>query len=561
MNSKNKSRIPIVDSFNDKNIKIFALGGLGEIGRNMYCIECDDELIIIDSGIMFPDAGFGIDYIIPDYTYLINNEYKIKALFITHGHEDHIGGIPHLLSKVNIPVVYAAGIAVDLIQEKVNEYAQISINLEKYDGDTVIKYRNFTVSFFHTNHSVPDSYGIAVKTRLGYILHTGDFKFDFSPLNDPTDYAKLTKYSEEGVLLLLSDSTNANVKKFSLSEKKIGESIRKIFADIKGRILISTFASNVYRVQQIVEASVACNRKIIVYGRSMEKTIKVALQNGYINAPEDTIITNRDLPNFNDEELTIITTGSQGEPLAALSRIANGVHKKIQIKEGDTIIFSSSAIPGNQESINKIINMLYHAGADVIVNSPFTDTHTSGHASELELQIMLNLVKPKYFMPIHGEYSMQSRHIELAIETGVPKENCYLLDNGDVLTFTDKKVFCLYQVPTSDVYIDENCVDVDASLIKERKLLAEDGLITIIFSINDTNSLLNTTIETIGYTANNDRSIETLKNIASSLYNEYYELEDPQGLFVNSFVTNELSTFIENKTGRKPLIIINIMNC
>jgi len=557
MNSKSKSRIPIVDSFNDSNIKIFALGGLGEIGRNMYCVECEDELIIIDSGIMFPDTGFGIDYIIPDYTYLINNEHKIKALFITHGHEDHIGGIPHLLSKVNIPVVYAAGIAVDLIQEKINEYARITINLQEYNGDSIINYNNFTVSFFHTNHSVPDSFGIAIKTRLGYIIHTGDFKFDFSPLNEPTDFSKLTKYSEEGVLCLLSDSTNANVKKFSVSEKKIGESIRNIFADIKGRIIISTFASNVYRVQQIIEASVACNRKVIVYGRSMEKTIKVALKNGYINAPEDTIITNRDLPNFSDEELTIITTGSQGEPLAALSRIAQGVHKKIKIKPGDTIIFSSSAIPGNQESINKIVNMLYHAGADVILNSPFTDTHTSGHASETELQIMLNLVKPKYFMPIHGEYSMQNRHIELAIETGVLKENCFLLDNGDVLTFTEDRAFNFYKVQTSDVYIDENCVDVETSLIRERKFLADDGAITIVYSIKQPNILTNITIETCGFAnTNNDYLIE----IAEDAYYDYINSDESKNQQLNSYIMNEVGNFIERKSQRKPVVIVMVVH-
>ena len=346
---KNRNQIPVVNSFNDENIKVFALGGLGEVGKNMYCIESGNELIIIDSGIMFPDSGFGIDYIIPDYTYLKNNQHKIKALFITHGHEDHIGGIPHLLAQVHIPVIYAAGLAVELIKNKMSEYIRQDYNIQEFTSDTIIKYNNFTVSFFSTNHSIPDSYGIAIKTKLGYILHTGDFKIDFTPLGHTTDFSKITSYAKEGVLCLLADSTNALVNKFSISEKKVGESIRNIFSNIKGRILIATFASNVYRVQQIIEASLENDRKVIVFGRSMEKTIKVALKNGYIKAKEGSIITSKDLAWVDDDKLTIITTGSQGEPLAALSRIALGVHKQIKIKEGDTIIFSSSAIPGNQE--------------------------------------------------------------------------------------------------------------------------------------------------------------------------------------------------------------------
>ncbi len=563
MNSRNKNQIPIIKSFNDNNIKVFALGGLGEVGRNMYCVECENELIIIDSGIMFPDTGFGIDYVIPDYTYLIDNEYKIKALFITHGHEDHIGGIPHLLSKVKIPVVYAAGIAVDLIKGKMSEYANLSINLQEYTANTIIDYNNFSISFFNTNHSVPDSYGIAIKTRLGYIIHTGDFKFDFSPLNAPTDFSKLTKYADEGVLCLLSDSTNANVKKFSLSEKKIGESIKNIFSTIKGRILISTFASNVYRVGQIIEASIACDRKVIVYGRSMEKTVRVALKNGYINAPNDSIITNKDLQNIDDDKLTIITTGSQGEPLAALSRISQGIHKQIKIKSGDTIIFSSSAIPGNQQSINKIINRLYHAGADVIVNSPFTDTHTSGHASETELQIMLNLVKPKYFMPIHGEFSMQNRHIELAIETGVPKENCFLMDNGDVLTFTDEKVFQLYAVQTSDVFIDEDYIDVDGALIKERKLLSEDGIVIVTYTVRNNHRLLKTSIDSCGFISNKnaEKIIKSIQIKAKNLFMTYFkdeEIKSSQSL--NSYVVMEISNFIQLKTDRRPIVIMLMMH-
>ena len=356
----------------------------------------------------------------------------------------------------------------------------------------------------------------------------------------------------------MSDSTNANVKKFSVSEKVIGESIRNIFTGISGRILISTFASNVYRVQQIVEASIACGRKIIVYGRSMEKTIKIALKNGYIKAPEDAIITNRDLQTIDDDKLTIITTGSQGEPLAALSRISRGIHKQIKIKPGDTIIFSSSAIPGNQSSINKIINRLYQAGADVIVNSPFTDTHTSGHASETELQIMLNLVKPQYFMPIHGEYSMQMRHIELAVATGVKKENCYLMDNGDVLTFADNKVFCLYAVPTSDVYIDEDYIDFESYLLKERKMMTDDGLVTIVYYCNSNGKLINTKIKSSGFLGGRNASLffSKLKTKAEYFFNKYQKNKENLRLpALNVYLSTELGYYIESKINSKPLIL------
>ena len=562
--TKNKNQIPIVDSFNDENIKVFALGGLGEVGKNMYCIECGKELIIIDSGIMFPDSGFGIDYVIPDYTYLINNQHKIKALFITHGHEDHIGGIPHLLSKVKVPVIYASGLAVELIKNKMSEYVKQDYTLQEYKSDTVITYQHFSVSFFSTNHSIPDSFGIAVKTKLGYILHTGDFKIDFTPLGHYTDFSKITGFAKEGVLCLLADSTNALVNNFSLSEKKIGESIRNIFSNIKGRILISTFASNVYRVQQIIEASIENDRKVIVYGRSMEKIVKVAIKNGYITVKPGTIITNKDLAGVPDDKLTIITTGSQGEPLAALSRISQGIHRQIKIKEGDTIVFSSSAIPGNQYSINQTINRLYRQGANVIVNSPLTDTHTTGHASEMELLMMLSLLKPKYFVAIHGEYSMQSRHIDLAVSTGVLRENCYLLENGDVLTFGENKVFKNCKVQTSNIYIDENYVDIDSSLIKERRILADEGLLSVVFSVDKNYNLLKSNVVTRGFIfmKNSDTLMRSIKQKSEDIYNYYHYNKNrlPQITFSN-YLISELSSFVKEKTERKPIIIPIIMPC
>lgn len=544
------------------NIKVFALGGLGEVGKNMYVIEQNDELLIIDSGILFPDDNYGVSDIIPDYTYLKQNEEKIQGLFITHGHEDHIGGIPFLLSQIKIPKVYASGLALGLIKNKMSEFARTNINLEEYNENSIYKFKNFTVSFFRTNHSIPDSFGIAIKTNCGYILHTGDFKFDFTPIGAQTDYAKITKYSEEGVQLLLSDSTNALVNNFTQSEKKVSKSILNILSQIKGRVIIATFASNVYRVQQIVEASIKCNRKIIVFGRSMEKTINVGQQLKYIKAPVGTFISVKDLPLYPPNRITILSTGTQGEPLAALSRIATGTHKHIKIIPNDTIIFSSSAIPGNQEDINKTINLLYHAGANVIINSPLTDTHTSGHASSSELQLMLCLARPKYFMPIHGEYIMQKRHIELAVETGIKRENCFILENGDILNLSYNKAEVKGKVTAGDVFIDNNNSIIDNNIIRERKLMSDEGLVSIVFIVKHNRLIANPKILSRGFIYMNS-SVELINSIETKAINAFKAYALSHKIFnsvtFKKYVTNELINFIYQKTEKKPLVIPIIM--
>lgn len=564
---KNRNQIPIIEKFNDNNIKIFALGGLGEVGKNMYVVECGKEILIIDCGIMFPDTGYGVDYVIQDYTYLINNKDKIKGLFITHGHEDHIGAIPHFLAQVDINAIYANGLAIDLIKDKLNHFNKESIEIIPFDKDSIFKYDNFEVSFFQTNHSIPDSFGIAIKTRLGYIIHTGDFKFDFTPVANPTEYDKLSNYGKEGVLCLLSDSTNALVPNFSVSERKVRASIDSIFSKITGRIIIATFASNVYRVKQIIEASIAQKRKVIFYGRSMEKTIRIAIKKGYIDAPDSTFINSNELQYISDDHITIITTGSQGEPLAALSRIADGTHNQIKIHKGDTIIFSSSVIPGNQESINRTINKLYKQGADVITNSPLGDTHTSGHASETELLIMLSLTKPKYFMPIHGEYSMQKRHIELAIQTGVEKDNCFLLENGKVLCFNENKAFALYNVISNDIAVDENDNIIDSHLLRERRQLTDEGLLTIIYTTNKFGDLLQApNIITRGfiYVKNSDLIMKAFKQKADELYRTYPIkpfMSQKDIIQRNNYIIEQMTSFVSYKTQRKPVIVPIFMTC
>lgn len=548
---------------NKNEIKVFALGGLGEVGKNMYVIEQNDEIIVIDSGILFPEESYGVNYIIPDYTYLKENEEKIIGLFITHGHEDHIGGIPYLLSQVKIPVVYTCGLATGLVKNKLASFPSLNQRIEEYNKDSIYNFNNFEVTFFRTNHSIPDSYGIAIKTAYGYILHTGDFKFDFTPIAEHTDYSKITKYSEKGIILLLSDSTNAGVSNFAPSERKIGKNINSIFSEIKGRVIISTFASNVYRVQQIVEASVKANRKVIVFGRSMEKTINVGQQLKYIKAPPGTFIYANQFPHFPPEKITILSTGSQGEPLAALSRIAEGTHKHIKIIPGDTIIFSSSAIPGNQESINRTINKLYKAGANVIVNSPLTDTHTTGHASDAELQLMLCLTRPKYFAPIHGQYAMQKRHIDLAIETGVKKENCFILSNGDVLIINKNGVQLSNKVKSGDIFIDHNNSIIDNNIIRERKSLSEEGMVSCIFVLKNNKLVKNPEILTRGfiYVNKSEVLINKIQEKSISAFKEYsFTHKKINTTVLKKHISNYLSTFIYELTERKPIIIPVIMD-
>lgn len=549
------------------DIKVYSLGGLGVVGMNMYVVETKDEIIIMDSGILFADdEANGVNYIIPDFTHLIKNEKKIVALLITHGHEDHIGALPFLLQKVKIPVIYANGIALGLIRNKMQEFPNVSYNLQAFKDDTELTFKSFSVTFFRTNHSIPDSYGIAIKTRLGYIVNTGDFKFDFSPIGEKSDYYKMTKLGKEGVLCLMADSTNADITQFSASERKIGETLNNLFSQIEGRIIVATFASNVYRVQQILEASINTNRDIIVFGHSMEKTIEVATKLKYITVPRSRIHFGRDLKKLENDRVTILCTGSQGEPLAALSKIANGTHKQIKLLPNDTIIFSSKPIPGNEQFINRNINKLVHAGAHVIKNSPLTDTHTTGHASQNEIRLMLTFMNPKYFMPVHGEYSMLKKHANIAMSMGIPKENCFVLEQGDVLAISSKNAKVLKgEIQASDVYLDASLSDVDSNILKERKRMSEGGLITVTFSINKEKKVLYPTkIVTRGFM---DPSLagdfnETIKKKANDIFqNALSAYKNINIKYIERQIGIGLSQFIYQKTERKPLIvaIVNII--
>ncbi len=475
-------------------ISIYALGGLGEVGKNMYCIENEQSIIIIDCGVRFPGEEYpGVDYIVPDFTHLKNNRNKIKALIITHGHEDHIGGIPFLIQNVNIPVIYAPRLAAALIKNKLEDFKLTTkVKIEEFDSDTVLNIFPYTVRFFRVTHSIPDSYGVCVDSTEGRIVSTGDFKVDLTPIGPDFELNKLAQFGNEGIDLLLSDSTNAEKEGYTPSEKNVLASIQDIFESVTGRLIISTFSSNISRIQQIMEVAVKHNRKIAIIGRSMEKAVEICRGFGYIKVPDDSLISTADIKNYKPSEILVICTGSQGEPTAAMSRIASGEHKELSIVPGDTVVFSSNPIPGNTIAIRRVINQLTRCGAEVITNSILSDIHSSGHPSKQELRLVLKLAKPKYFMPMHGDFRMLRIHAELAQTLGIPKENTFVLDNGDTLVLSNHTVKKGYPVERGNTYIDGSDINgLAPAVMADRKTLTDDGMLAIAIAVDSkTNTLL-----------------------------------------------------------------------
>lgn len=548
---------------NEKVTTIFALGGLGEVGKNMYVVQHEDEIIIIDAGVMFPESELlGIDYVIQDVTYLKQNEDKIKALFITHGHEDHIGGITFLLQNINIPVIYAPRIACDLIKNKFYDRNIGYKNLEVYDKDSVFKYKYFEISFVTTTHSIPDSFAIVIRTPNGIIFETGDFKFDLTPIGPMTDIHKMAALGSEGVKLLLSDSTNALSPGFSASESCVDEALSDVFARHNSRIILATFASNIYRIKHIVETCRKNNRKIVTFGRSMETAKEIALKNNLIT-DKTIFIEASEAKNLKKHEICILCTGSQGEPLAALSRIANGTHKQIELMPDDIVVFSSSPIPGNRASINRIINKLYLKGVKVYTNTELSDIHTSGHAKQEEQKWMLRIIKPEYFMPMHGEYRMLKTHGDLAIDCGIPKENIFICKNGDTVELTKDGARLGKRVQAGDVYVDGSRIgDIGSVVIKDRKLMSQDGILVTILNINPITRelLIKPNITTRGFVLVNENTglINKIENKVTEIVNRTIK-NSYNYIDLKNQIILELNPFINELTGRRPIILPVIM--
>ena len=546
--------------------KIIVLGGLGEVGKNMYCLMHGDEIVIIDAGIAFPEGGLlGIDYILPDFTFLKQNQNKIKALIITHGHEDHIGGIPFLLQNVDIPAIYAPNQAKELIALKLEDKNIRYDNLHVYTDETKLQFKNIEIEFFRTTHSIPDSHGIVITTPNGTVVTTGDFKFDLTPIGPMADLHRMAEFGKRGVDLLISDSTNALNEGFSLSESKVDNTLNDIFDKYNDRrIIIATFASNIYRLKHIVETCYNHGRKICVFGRSMENNIEISTKGGYIEH-KDILVSADEANALKPNEVTILCTGSQGEPLAALSRIAKGTHKQIKLRPDDVVVFSSSPIPGNAVSIGNTINKLYLQGVKVLTTSTLREIHTSGHANEEELKLMIRLIMPKYLMPFHGDYRMLKSHANTGIECGIPKENTFVLQNGDTLSMVNHKIQKSAPVIASDVYVDGNRLgEINSAVLRDRKIMASDGILVVIANIDmkKRELLIKPNITTRGFILINENEalIRKIESIASNTIN--MKLKEPQATFndIKNQITSDLFPYIYELTGRKPIILPVILD-
>lgn len=542
--------------------KIIVLGGLGEVGKNMYCLMHENEIIIIDAGIRFPEGElFGVDYVLPDYTFLKQNEEKIKCLIITHGHEDHIGAIPFILQTVNIPAIYAPKQAKELIAIKLQDRNIRYDNLHAYTDQDILKFKHFEIEFFRTTHSIPDSHGIYLKTPNGSVVTTGDFKFDLTPIGPIADLHKMAHLGSRGVDLLISDSTNALNEGMSISESKVDSALTDIFDTYtSNRIIIATFASNIYRLKHIVETCFKHNRKICVFGRSMDNNIKISIEGGYINHKE-IIITSEEAKNLKPNEVCFLCTGSQGEPLAALSRMAEGTFRQISLKPDDIVIFSSSPIPGNALGIARTINKLYLKGIKVFTNTSLSELHTSGHANQEELKLMIRLINPAYLMPFHGDYRMLKRHANLGVECGIPKENTFVVENGDILTLQNHKITkSKEKVSGEDIYVDGNRIgEIGSVVLRDRKVMANDGILVVIANINieKRTLLIKPNITTRGFILvnENEQLIKEIEMVANNTIKEKLENTKEGINEIKSKVISDLIPFIENKTGRRPIIL------
>lgn len=541
-------------------LSVIPLGGVEEIGLNMTVMEYEDDLIIIDAGLMFPKEDMlGIDFVIPDFTYLLENRHKIRGIVLTHGHEDHTGALPFLLKEINVPV-YGTPLTLGLVKEKLLEHKLENVQLISVKPRGKITLGVFEIEFIRVTHSIVDGVGFGIRTPVGLIVHTGDFKLDPTPVDGHLmDFHKFSEYGEKGTVLLLSDSTNAEKGGFTFSEKEVRRSFEDIFADAKGRIIIATFASNIHRIQQVIDVAAMFGRKVVLSGKSLVSNARIALDLGYLSIPQDTWLKLEDMKNLRDEEVVMITTGSQGEPMSVLSRIATNEHKTIKIKEGDIVILSAKMIPGNENSIGRIINHLFRQGATVIYEK-VSEIHVSGHASKEELKLMLNLVKPRFFMPVHGEYRHKVYHATLAEKTGIPKANIFNLDNGDVLEITAETAAKNGKVTSGRIYVDGKGVgDVQDIVLRDRRRLAHDGIVLIVLGIERLtgNIISGPDIISRGFVFE-DVSQEIINDVKELVYLTVKNLESElisDKSLLQAKIRSVLKKYLRNTMDRKPMIM------
>ncbi len=546
-------------------VKIIPLGGVNEIGKNLTAIEYKNDIVVIDCGLKFPDEDmFGIDLVIPDISYLLKNKDKISGIFLTHGHEDHIGALPYVLKQINVPV-YGTKLTLGIVQSKLKEHGLLSTTeLIRVEPRDVIRLKSVSVEFIKTNHSIADSVAIAIHTPLGVVLHTGDFKVDYTPIDgEPMDFARFAELGKKGVLAMMADSTNVEKAGYTKSERIVGETLSRIFGKVKGRIIIATFASNIHRIQQIIDSASQYGRKVAVSGRSMENIMNVAMELGYINIDKENLVSIDHVNKYNNDQIVIITTGSQGEPMSALARMAAAEHRKISIVEGDTIIISATPIPGNEKLISKVIDQLFKKGADVIYNS-LEEVHVSGHACQEELKLMQTLVKPKNFIPVHGEYRQLKQHAELATKLGLSNENIIIPDLGDIIEVTRSSIKKNGSVISGQVFVDGLGVgDVGNIVIRDRKHLSQDGILTVVVTLARGSKAIVAGPDIISrgfvYVRESEGLMDEAKEIVRNILVQCEENRVTDWATLKSKVRDELRSYLYEKTKRRPMILPIIM--
>ncbi len=559
----------------EKNaIKVIPLGGLGEIGKNIMCIEYQDQILIIDCGIKFPDDDmFGVDLVIPDLSYIVSNQEKLQGIILTHGHEDHIGAIPYLLSKLeNPPPIYGGLLCLELVKSKMEEYSLLKVN--NYDF-RVIKTReeiligNFIVEYIQTSHSISDSYAIAITTDIGTIIHTGDFKVDHTPIDGKIfDFYKFASFGEKGVLALFSDSTNVEREGISPSEKELGDKFRNAIINNKGRTIIATFSTNIHRIQQVIDVAVELGKQVALSGRSMEKVVNIALQHGYLRIPMGVLINISEIKDLPRDKVIVVTTGTQGEPMSALYLLARESHRWFDLKSEDTVIISASVIPGNEKTVSKIVNTLFRTGATIIYKD-FGNVHVSGHGHKEDLKIMLSLVKPKFFVPIHGEFRHLVHHAALAEEMGIKKSNILIAQDGDVIEITNESIRKASALDLQQILVDGKGVgDIGSKVLRDRQTLSEDGVVVVIISLNEAGLVGKPEVISRGfvYVKDNSDMIEEAKNIVENTVLEFLENKDKTNdngkidfTTIKTKIKSKLRTFFYSELERKPMLLIRIL--